>query len=127
MSYTSHLINQLPSAAIGGKTHIDMWSGKYAQDYDSLRIFEYPAYYHVMDGKLNSHARKVIFVGFKGGVKGFKLWNLDDKKFMCSKDVTFDEVSMIKVSSSQQVKNKTIEVLQRVDLMQLHMYQLILH
>ena len=34
---------------------------------------------------------------------------------MCSRDVTFDEVSMMKASSSQQVENKTKEVLQRVE------------
>ncbi|KAK9224543.1 hypothetical protein WN943_009577 [Citrus x changshan-huyou] len=78
VSYASHLINRLPSAAIGGKTLMEMWSGKHAQDYDSLRIFECPAYYHVKDGKLDPRARKAIFVGFKGGVKGFKLWDLED-------------------------------------------------
>ena len=54
-------------------------------------------------------------MGFKGGVKGFKLWDLEDKKLVCSRDVTFDEVSMMKVSSSQQVENKTKDVLQRVE------------
>ena len=34
---------------------------------------------------------------------------------MYSRDVTFDEASMIKASSSQQVENKTTEVLQRVE------------
>ncbi|KAH9753489.1 Integrase catalytic domain-containing protein [Citrus sinensis] len=115
VSYASHLVNRLPSAAIGGKTPMEMWSGKYAQDYDSLRVFGCPAYYHVKDGKLDPRARKVIFVGFKGGVKGFKLWDLEDKKFVCSRDVTFDEASMMKASSSQQVENKTKEVLQRVE------------
>ncbi|KAH9782717.1 Integrase catalytic domain-containing protein [Citrus sinensis] len=114
MSYASHLVNRLPSTAIGGKTPIEMWSGKHAQDYDSLRIFGCPAYYHVKDGKLDPRARKSIFVGFKGGVKGFKLWDLKDKEFVCSRDVTFDEVLMMKASSSQQVENKTKEVLQRV-------------
>ncbi|KAH9761191.1 hypothetical protein KPL70_000407 [Citrus sinensis] len=112
VSYASHLVNRLPSAAIGGKTPMEMWSGKHAQDYDSLRVFGCPAYYHVKDGKLDPRARKSIFVGFKGGVKGFKLWDLEDKKFVCSRDVTFDEVSMIKASSSQQVENNTTEVLQ---------------
>ncbi|KAH9689071.1 hypothetical protein KPL70_015335 [Citrus sinensis] len=113
MNYASHLVNRLPSAAIGGKTLMEMWSGKYAQDYDSLRIFGCPSYYHVKDGKLDSRAKKTIFVGFKGGVKGFKLWDLEDKKFMCSKDVTFDEASMIKASSSQQ--GSTMEVTHRVE------------
>ncbi|KAH9714714.1 Integrase catalytic domain-containing protein [Citrus sinensis] len=115
VSYASHLVNRLPSAVIGGKTPMEMWSGKHAQDYDPLRIFGCPAYYHVKDGKLDSRARKDIFTGFKGGVKGFKLWDLEDKKFVYSRDVTFDEVSMIKASSSQQVENKTTEVLQRVE------------
>ncbi|KAH9665312.1 hypothetical protein KPL70_020298 [Citrus sinensis] len=115
VSYASHLVNRLPSAAIGGKTPMEMWSGKHAQDYDSLRVFGCPAYYHVKDGKLDPRARKSIFVGFKSGVKGFKLWDLEDKKFVCSRDVTFDEASMIKASSSQQVENKTTEVLQRVE------------
>ncbi|KAH9792408.1 hypothetical protein KPL71_004103 [Citrus sinensis] len=114
-SYASHLVNRLPSAAIGGKTPMEMWSGKHAQDYDSLRIFECPAYYHVKDGKLDPRDRKAIFVGFKGGVKSFKLWDLEDKKFVCNRDVTFDEASMMKVSSSQQVENKTKEVLQRME------------
>ena len=73
VNYASHLINRLPSAVIGGKTPMEMWSEKHAQDYDSLCIFRCPAYYHVKDGKLDPHARKVIFVGFKGGIKGFKL------------------------------------------------------
>ncbi|KAH9797006.1 hypothetical protein KPL71_005721 [Citrus sinensis] len=115
VSYASHLVNRLPSAAIGGKTPMEMWSEKHAQDYDSLRVFGCPAYYHVKDGKLDPRARKAIFVGFKGGVKGFKLWDLEDKKFVCSKDVTFDEASMMKALSSQQVENKTKELLQRVE------------
>ncbi|KAH9802505.1 Integrase catalytic domain-containing protein [Citrus sinensis] len=49
VSYASHLVNRLPSAAIGGKAPMEMWSGKHAQDYDSLRIFGCPAYYHVKD------------------------------------------------------------------------------
>ncbi|KAH9744296.1 External alternative NAD(P)H-ubiquinone oxidoreductase B4 [Citrus sinensis] len=86
VSYASHLINRLPSAVFGGKTPMKMWSGKHAQDYDSLRIFWCPIYYHVKD----------------------------DKKFVCSRDVTFDEASMMKASSSQQVENKTKEVTPRV-------------
>ncbi|KAH9656605.1 hypothetical protein KPL70_022746 [Citrus sinensis] len=115
VSCASHLVNRLPSAAIRGKTPMEMWSGKHAQDYDSLCIFGCPAYYHVKDSKLDPRARKAIFVGFKGGVKGFKFWDLEDKKFVCSRNVTFDEASMMKASSSQQVENKTKEVLQGVE------------
>ena len=66
-----------------------------------LFIFEYPACYHVKDGKLDPRARKTIFMGFKGRVKGFKLWDLENKKFVCSRDVIFDEALMMKASNSQ--------------------------
>ncbi|KAH9717385.1 hypothetical protein KPL71_021793 [Citrus sinensis] len=119
VSYASHLVNRLPSAAIGGKTPMEMWSGKHAQDYDSIRIFGCPAYYHVKDGKLDPRAIKAIFVGFKGGVKGFKLWDLEDKKVENkTKDVLqqveFDATSYVPVSSTSK-KGSTMEVTPRVE------------
>jgi len=73
MTYASHLINRLPSSVIRGKTLMEMWSGKAASDYDMLRVFWCPAYYHVNDGKLEPRVRKVMFLGFKRGVKRYKL------------------------------------------------------
>ncbi|KAH9741104.1 Integrase catalytic domain-containing protein [Citrus sinensis] len=106
VSYASHLINRLPSAAIGGKTLMEMWSGKHAQDYDSLRIFECPAYYHVKDGKLDPRARKAIFVGFKGGV--------ENKTKEVLQRVEFDVTLYVPVSSTSK-KGSTIEVTPRVE------------
>ena len=54
MTYVSHLINRLPSSAIGGKTQMEMWSGKAVTNYDMLRVFGCPTYYHVSDGKLEA-------------------------------------------------------------------------
>jgi len=48
---------------------MEMWSGKTALDYDMLRVFGYPAYYHVSNAKLEPRARKAVFLGFKRGVK----------------------------------------------------------
>jgi len=76
---------------------------KAAQDYDSLRIFGCPAYYHLKEGKLDPRAKKGVSVGFKRGVKGYKIWDPKDKKFILSKDVTFDEASMLKPTISQKV------------------------
>jgi len=58
---------------IGGKTQMEMWLGKDAIDYNMLRVFGCPAYYHVSDGKLEPRARRAIFLGFKRGVKGYKI------------------------------------------------------
>ena len=65
MTYASHLINRLLSSAIGRKTLMEMWSGKAASDYDMLRVFGCPSYYHVSDEKLEPRARKVVFLGSK--------------------------------------------------------------
>ena len=42
-------------------------------DYSNLRIFGYPAYYHVSEGKLNATAKKGIFLGYDDGVKGYNI------------------------------------------------------
>ncbi|KAH9669160.1 Integrase catalytic domain-containing protein [Citrus sinensis] len=120
VSYASYLINQMPSVAIGGKTLMEMWLGKHAQNYDSLRIFGCSAYYHVKDGKLDPRARKVIFVGFKGGVKGFKFWDLEDKMFVENKttevlqQVEFDTTPYVLVSCTSE-NDSTMEVTHRVE------------
>jgi len=52
LAYVCHLVNMLPSSAIGGKIPLKVWSAKIAQDYDSLRVFGCPTYYHVKKDKL---------------------------------------------------------------------------
>jgi len=73
VAYACHLINRLPSSAIGGKTLLKVWSEKVAQDYDSLRVFGCSAYYHVKKDKLGQIARKDVFVVLKKGVKDYKI------------------------------------------------------
>ena len=106
LAYACHLVNRLPSSAIGGKTLLEVWSGKVAQDYDSLCVFGCPAYYHVKEDKLDPRARKSVFVGFKKGVKCYKIWYPKDKKFILSRDVTFEEASMVNPTDSQQMENQ---------------------
>jgi len=51
-------------------------------------------------------ARRTLFLGFKRGVKCYKLWDSEDWKIVLSRDVTFDEYSMMKTLSSQEVEIK---------------------
>ena len=44
---------------IGGKTPLEVWFEKIAQDYDLLRVFGYSPYYHVKKDKLDPRAKKV--------------------------------------------------------------------
>jgi len=55
--YASHLINGLSSTTIEGKTSLEIWSEKAAQDYDLLREFENPIYFNTKDGKVNPQAK----------------------------------------------------------------------
>jgi len=57
---------------------MEMWLGKAALDYDMLRVFGCPNYYHVSDEKLKPRARKAMLLEFKRGVKGYKQWDFED-------------------------------------------------
>ena len=94
--YASHLINRLPSATLNGKTPLELWSGKPANDYDTLRVFCSNSYYHIKESKLDPRAKKALFMGVTLGVKGYRLWCLSLKKIISSRDVTFDESAMLK-------------------------------
>ena len=97
----------MPSSAIGDKNSLEVWSRRIAQDYDSLWVFGCPTYYYIKEDKLDPRARKGVFVEFKKGVKGYKIWDPKDRKFILSRDVTFDEASMVKLINSRQVESQT--------------------
>ena len=50
-------------------TPMEVWSEKIAQNYDMIRIFGCPAYYHFKEDILNPRAKKTVFLGFKRDVK----------------------------------------------------------
>ena len=82
--YAIHLINCLSSTAIRGKISLEVWSGKAAQDHDLLREFESPTYFSAKDGKVNLQVKKFVFFGVKRNMKGYRLWDLENKKVVLS-------------------------------------------
>ncbi|GJU57974.1 retrovirus-related pol polyprotein from transposon TNT 1-94 [Tanacetum coccineum] len=94
---TTYLINRSPSTTLEKKTPMDLWSG-HPVNYEMLRIFGCVAYSHVNQGKLKPRAIKCIFLGYPDGVKGYRLWRLDDvkPKIIISRDVVFNESLMYK-------------------------------
>jgi hypothetical protein len=42
--------------------------------------------------RLDKKAEKCIFIGYKDGLKGYKLWNPETKKVVYSRDVVFREM-----------------------------------
>ncbi|KAG8490763.1 hypothetical protein CXB51_013984 [Gossypium anomalum] len=92
--YYMFLINRSPSVAIEKKTPQEVWSGNPA-NYSDLKIFGCPAYAHVDNGKLEPISIKCVFLGYKAGVKGYKLWCPENRKVVISRDVVFDETAML--------------------------------
>ncbi|GJT58282.1 retrovirus-related pol polyprotein from transposon TNT 1-94 [Tanacetum coccineum] len=93
----AYLINRSPSTTLEKKTPMDLWS-RHPANYEMLRIFGCVAYSHVNQGKLKPRAIKCIFLGYPDGVKGYRLWRLDDvkPKIIISRDVVFNESLMYK-------------------------------
>jgi len=60
-----------------------------------MRVFGCDAYVDVPKEKrtkLDSKYEKCIFIGYKGGLKGFKIWSPVTRKVVYSRDVVFREV-----------------------------------
>lgn len=53
-------MNKPPSTVIKCKTPDDVCSD-FPADYSSMRVFSYPAYAHVNEGKLEPKSKKIIF------------------------------------------------------------------
>ncbi|GJU15741.1 retrotransposon protein, putative, ty1-copia subclass [Tanacetum coccineum] len=93
----TYLINGSPSRAIEKKTPMVMWSG-HPSDYGMLRIFSCVAYPHDKQGKLEPRVVKCVLLGYPKGVKGYRLYRLDDEspKIVTSRNVVFNESVMYK-------------------------------
>ena len=78
--YASHLING--STVIGGKTSLEIWSGKTAQDHYLLRKFGSLTYFSAKDGKVNPRAKKFVFLGVNRNMKVYRLWDPENKKII---------------------------------------------
>jgi hypothetical protein len=69
------LKNQSPTSTRVDKTPHEVWSGK-KPSIAHLRVFGCDAFMHVPKekrSKLDNKAEKCIFVGYKDGIKGYKL------------------------------------------------------
>ncbi|KAG8498115.1 hypothetical protein CXB51_006865 [Gossypium anomalum] len=103
--YCMFLINRSLSVAIEKKTLQEVWSGNPA-NYSDLKIFGCPAYAHGDNGKLEPRSIKCVFLSYKAGVKGYKLWCPKNRKVVISRDVVFDETAMLPNLSLKDSSNK---------------------
>lgn len=91
------MINRTPASAIEFEIPEKAWTGV-LPDLGGLRSFGWIAYVH---SKLNPRAKKGVFLGYPAGVKGYRVWLIDDRKVVISKDVVFNEEVMYKSSTEE--------------------------
>ncbi|XP_072061988.1 uncharacterized protein [Arachis hypogaea] len=85
--------SRCPTKSIRDKTPEEVWSEKWPSIHH-FRVFGCIAYAHVPDQlrkKLDDKGEKCIFIGYSTDSKAYKLYNLETKKVIISRDMTFDE------------------------------------
>ena len=92
-----YIINRSPCSAINFLTPMHIWSGR-KPGLAHLRPFGCIAYIHVNQGKLNPRALKGVFLGYPEGVKGYKVWLINEKKSVISRNVIFHEFVALKTN-----------------------------
>jgi hypothetical protein len=100
VSMACYLINR----SLDRKVAEEVWTGNEV-DYSSLRVFGCPAYVHIPSEerlKLDSKSRQCVFLEYGKVVKGYKFWDPMANKVMISRDVVFDENSMLKSTQGKE-------------------------
>ena len=97
-STACYLINRSPNSSLEFKVPEEVWSG-HKHSYYHLRPFGCVAYIHISQGKFNPRARKGIFLCYPNGVKGHRIWLIDEKNIVISKDIVFNEKVFFKTNS----------------------------
>lgn len=90
---TTYLINHLPSRAVNNKTPFEIVLGK-KPSYEHLHVFGWLVYagdYKKGGDKFGEQGRPCAFVGYPNGQKGYRVYDLQDKKIYTSQDVQFFE------------------------------------
>ncbi|GJU87918.1 ribonuclease H-like domain-containing protein [Tanacetum coccineum] len=88
----TYLIKRLPTSVLNGKSPYDLVYNK-PYSLKHLRSFGCLAYADILNShdKFGSRFEKCVLVGYSNSKKGYKLWSLDNKQIIYSKDVKFFE------------------------------------
>ncbi|KAJ0627129.1 putative RNA-directed DNA polymerase [Helianthus annuus] len=88
----AYLINRTPSSVLAGKTPYELVY-KFKPFLDHLKVFGCLCFCTVLNehDKLNSRVEKCVFIGYSLDKKGYKLFSLDSRTIIFSRDVKFYE------------------------------------
>ncbi|XP_071740926.1 uncharacterized protein [Rutidosis leptorrhynchoides] len=88
----TYLINRLPSSVLSGKCPYELIYGS-CPNFSHLRSFGCLCFATILNqtDKFSSRSLKCVFVGYSTSQKGYKLFDLENKCFIFSRDVKFYE------------------------------------
>ncbi|KAI3719915.1 hypothetical protein L6452_20821 [Arctium lappa] len=89
----TYIINRLPSRVIDNKTPYEIVFGQ-RPDYDFMKVFGCLAYYgntETKGDKFEMKGRPGIFLGYPTGSKGYKIYDIEKRRMVVSRDVRFHE------------------------------------
>ncbi|XP_024006537.1 uncharacterized protein LOC112083045 [Eutrema salsugineum] len=89
----AYLINRTPSFIHEGRSPYEILHGQ-KPDYTQLRVFGSACYVHRITrdkDKFGERSRLCVFVGYPFGKKGWKVYDVERKEFLVSRDVIFNE------------------------------------
>ena len=88
----TYVKNRCPTKELKVTPH-EVWTGRKPQ-VEHLRVFGCKAYAHVPKekrDKLDAKSRECLFLGYPLGSKAYRLYDVEDKRIIISRDVVFDE------------------------------------
>jgi transposase InsO family protein len=93
LSTAVYLRNRSPATAVEGMTPYEAWTGE-KPNVKHLRVFGCLGYVHIPKDarqKLDSKARKCVFLGYGTETKGYRLYDPKHTRVLRSRDVVFNE------------------------------------
>ncbi|XP_024177774.1 uncharacterized protein LOC112183641 [Rosa chinensis] len=88
-----YILNICPTKAVKNMTPFEAWSG-FKQSVSHFKIFGCICYAHIpaeKTSKFDEKSQKCIFVGYSTSSKGYRLFNVETKKLIVSRDVVFND------------------------------------
>ncbi|KAJ3699854.1 hypothetical protein LUZ61_003559 [Rhynchospora tenuis] len=89
----AYLINRTPTRILNNRTPYELLFGK-PPSYKHVRVFGclcYVSHKSATSDKFESRSRKCVFIGYPFGKKGWRVYDIETRNFVVSRDVIFDE------------------------------------